>query len=76
MLEMVSAFEAASGLKVNYHIVDRRPGDSTAVWAATELAERELGWKTKYDIHDICRHQWLWASNYPQGYVTPETADK
>ncbi len=47
MLEMISAFEAASGKKVEHKLVDRRPGDSVAVWAATETAEKELGWKSK-----------------------------
>lgn len=48
--------------------MDRRGGDSVAVWAATETAERELGWKTKLDINDMCRDQWKWASLYPKGY--------
>ena len=43
VLEMVHAFEAASGLKVNLNLTDRRPGDAQAVWAATETAEKELG---------------------------------
>lgn len=47
VLEMISAFEAASGKKVEHKLVDRRPGDSVAVWAATETAEKELGWKSK-----------------------------
>ncbi|KAG2500424.1 hypothetical protein HYH03_001993 [Edaphochlamys debaryana] len=71
VLEMISAFEAASGVKVAHKLVDRRPGDSVAVWAATETAEKELGWKSKYDIHDMCKHQWAWASKYPQGFETP-----
>ncbi len=51
--------------------MERRAGDSVAVWAATELAEKELGWKSKYDVNDMCKHQWQWASKYPQGYETP-----
>ena len=43
VLEMVHAFEEASGLKVNCNLTDRRPGDAQAVWAATETAETELG---------------------------------
>lgn len=53
---------------MEYKLVDRRGGDSVAVWAATETAERELGWKTKLDINDMCRDQWKWASLYPKGY--------
>ncbi len=51
------AFEKASGRTVAHKLVDRRAGDSVAVWAATETAERELGWKTKLDINDMCRDQ-------------------
>lgn len=72
VLEMVRAFEKASGVQVNYQIVDRRPGDSVAVWASTELAEEELGWKAKYDVLDMCRDQWRWATKYPQGFDTAE----
>lgn len=68
---MVAAFEKASGKKVEYRLTDRRPGDSVAVWAATGLAETELGWKTKLNVDDMCRDQWAWASKYPQGYETP-----
>lgn len=68
VLEMIKAFEAASGVSVLYKMLDRRPGDSVAVWAATELAEQELGWKAKLGIHDMCRDQWAWAQQYPQGY--------
>ena len=56
------AFEKASGKKVNYKLVDRRAGDSTEVYAATATAERELGWKAKLDINDMCKDQWTWAS--------------
>jgi len=51
------AFEKASGRAVAHKLVDRRAGDSVAVWAATETAERELGWKTRLDINDMCRDQ-------------------
>uniref|UniRef100_A0A7S0S0J6 UDP-glucose 4-epimerase n=1 Tax=Chlamydomonas leiostraca TaxID=1034604 RepID=A0A7S0S0J6_9CHLO len=71
VLEMVSAFEKASGKKVEHKIMERRAGDSTAVWAATDLAEKELGWKAKYNVDDMCKHQWQWATKYPQGYDTP-----
>lgn len=46
--------------------MERRAGDSVAVWAATELAEKELGWKSKYTVDDMCAHQWQWATKYPQ----------
>ena len=64
----IQAFEKASGKKVAYKLAPRRGGDTEAVWAATETAEKELGWKTKLDIHDMCRDQWKWASSNPKGY--------
>ncbi|GAB4820615.1 hypothetical protein N2152v2_007661 [Parachlorella kessleri] len=74
VLEMVHAFEAASGLKVNTNITDRRPGDAQAVWAATETAERELGWKAKLTVKEMCEDQWRWASNNPDGFLTGKKA--
>ena len=68
LLAHAQAFEQASGKEVKYKLVDRRAGDSVAVWAATETAEKELGWRTKLDINDMCRDQWKWASLYPKGY--------
>ena len=64
----VQAFEKASGKKVEHKLVDRRPGDTVAVYAATETAEKELGWKTKLDVNDMCRDQWAWASKHPKGF--------
>jgi len=71
VLEMVAAFKAACGKDVPYKIMERRAGDSVAVWAATELAQKELGWKAKYDVHAMCVDQWRWATMFPQGYDTP-----
>jgi UDP-glucose 4-epimerase len=55
-----------AGAKVPYKVVERRAGDTVAVWAATELAESLLGWKSKLDLADMCRDQWRWAQKYPQ----------
>ena len=71
VLEMVHSFEKACGKPIPYSIVPRRPGDTEAVWAATEAAELELGWKAKYDVTDMCRDQWKWATSYPHGYEQP-----
>ena len=64
----MQAFENASGKEVKIKMAPRRGGDSVAVWAATETAEKELGWKTKLNVDDMCRDQWKWASQYPKGY--------
>ncbi|XP_028784075.1 bifunctional UDP-glucose 4-epimerase and UDP-xylose 4-epimerase 1 [Neltuma alba] len=68
VLEMVAAFEKASGKKIPLKLCPRRPGDATAVYASTEKAERELGWKAKYGVEEMCRDQWNWARNNPWGY--------
>nr|O65780.1 RecName: Full=UDP-glucose 4-epimerase GEPI42; AltName: Full=Galactowaldenase; AltName: Full=UDP-galactose 4-epimerase [Cyamopsis tetragonoloba]CAA06338.1 UDP-galactose 4-epimerase [Cyamopsis tetragonoloba] len=68
VLEMVAAFEKASGKKIPIKMCPRRPGDATAVYASTEKAEKELGWKAKYGVEEMCRDQWKWASNNPWGY--------
>ena len=62
VLEMVRAFEAASGKQVPYKIVDRRPGDIAACYADTAHAERELGWKAQFDIARMCTDAWRWQS--------------
>ncbi|KAL3498794.1 hypothetical protein ACH5RR_041526 [Cinchona calisaya] len=68
VLEMVAAFEKASGKDIPIKLCPRRPGDATAVYASTEKAEQELGWKAKYDIDDMCRDQWKWVCQNPWGY--------
>lgn len=75
VLEMVHAFEAASGLKVPLKLVARRPGDAEAVWAATDTAERELGWKAKLTVKEMCEDQWKWASDNPSGYDVEKGGD-
>jgi len=63
VLEIVRAFEAACGKPVPYKIVARRPGDVAACYADTTLAERELGWKARYDIARMCADTWRWQSS-------------
>lgn len=62
VLEMVRAFEAASGRPVPYQIVARRPGDIAACYADAGLAERELGWKATRNIEQMCADSWRWQS--------------
>jgi UDP-glucose 4-epimerase len=68
VLEVVQAFEKASGIKIPYRIVDRRPGDVAESYADPSLAERELGWKANLDIHAMCTDVWRWQSANPNGY--------
>jgi UDP-glucose 4-epimerase len=65
---MVAAFEKASGKKIPLVMAGRRPGDAEVVYASTEKAERELNWKAKNGIEEMCRDLWNWASNNPYGY--------
>ena len=60
VLDMVRAFEKASGRPVPYQIAPRRPGDIAACYADPALAERLLGWKASRDIDDMCRDAWRW----------------
>ncbi|KAK8357743.1 hypothetical protein E1A91_A05G427100v1 [Gossypium mustelinum] len=69
VLEMVAAFEKACGKKIPLVIAARRPGDAEILYASTEKAERELNWKAKYSIEDMCRDQWNWANNNPNGFT-------
>jgi UDP-glucose 4-epimerase len=62
VLEMVRAFEQASGRPVPYRIVARRPGDIAACYADAGLAERELGWKAERGIAQMCADAWRWQS--------------
>ena len=68
VLEMVRAFEKASGKKVHYKIVGRRPGDIACCYADPTKAERELSWKAARDIDEMCSDTWRWQSGNPNGY--------
>ena len=68
VLDMIHAFEKACGKKLPYEIIPRRAGDVPACYASCEKAERELGWKARYDLVDMCRDQWNWQKNNPNGY--------
>lgn len=71
VLEVVQAFEEASGRAVPYQIVARRPGDAAITVADPNLAAVRLGWRTSRSLADICRDGWAWQSANPEGYRTP-----
>jgi len=60
VLEMVKAFETATGVTVPYEVVGRRPGDVAETWAAVDKAARELGWRAQLTIEDMCADMWRW----------------
>lgn len=68
VLDMIRAFEAASGRKIAYEIVARRPGDAASCFADTALAEKLLGWKAERGVEAMCRDAWHWQSGNPAGY--------
>ncbi len=70
VLEVIHAFENASGQKISYKIVERRAGDITECYADPTKAERELGWKAEKGIEEMCRDSWNWQSKNPEGYKT------
>jgi len=60
VLELVSLFERATGVRVPHKIVGRRTGDIEKIWADTSYANRELGWKAERSIEDTLRSAWAW----------------
>ena len=60
VLEVIKSFEKVSGEKLNYKLVDRRPGDVEKVWADTGFANRELGWKAEKNIDEMTLSAWNW----------------
>ena len=68
VLQLVQAFERASGRPVPYEIVARRTGDVAEVYADPSLANRLLRWNAEFDVDAMCRDAWRWQSLNPQGF--------
>ena len=68
VLEIIKAFEMASGQKIPHQIVDRRPGDVAECWADPEQARSLLGWVASRSLEQMCEDAWRWQSNNPNGY--------
>lgn len=68
VLDVVKAFEEASGVKIPYAIKERRAGDIATCYSDPAKAEKVLGWKAQYGIVDMCRDSWNWQKNNPNGY--------
>lgn len=68
VLQIVGAFERASGRPVPYEIVARRPGDIAACWADPGLAQELLQWKASRSLMQMCEDSWRWQSGNPLGY--------
>lgn len=68
VLELVRAFEKASGQTIPYEIVDRRAGDLPEFYALADKSRAELGWSVRRTIEEACADSWRWQSQNPKGY--------
>jgi UDP-glucose 4-epimerase len=68
VLEMVDAFEKASGKPIAYDIVDRRPGDIACCYADPEMAAKVLNWRAERGVDEMCADSWRWQAMNPAGY--------
>ena len=68
VLDVVHAFEKASGVTVNYKIGPRRPGDIATCYSDPSKAQEVLGWKAERDLEQMCADSWRWQSMNPNGY--------
>ena len=69
VLEVVRTFERASGRRIPYEIVGRRPGDAAVCFADVARARSRLGWAAERDLEAMCVDAWRWQSNNPGGYA-------
>lgn len=70
VLQLIEAVKSASGVDIPYKITARREGDIATCYADPSKAEKELGWKAKYELDEMCEDSWRWQSNNPNGYRT------
>lgn len=68
VLDIIHAFEKATGVKVKYEIGLRRAGDLPKFWADSTKAQKVLGWHAERTLEDMCRDTWNWQSKNPDGY--------
>jgi UDP-glucose 4-epimerase len=68
VLEMIGAFERATGRAIPYRIAPRRPGDIAEAWADPALAARELEWRAARGLEEMCRDAWNWQVRNPAGF--------
>ncbi|MFV0379959.1 MAG: UDP-glucose 4-epimerase GalE [Anaerorhabdus sp.] len=68
VLEVINAFEKATGIKIPFEIVSRRLGDIGVCYADSKKALNELGWKSEFDLERMCKDSWNWQSKNPNGF--------
>ncbi len=69
VLDMVKAFEKASGREIPYEMKPRRAGDIATCYADPAKAKAELGWEAQYGLDEMCEDSWRWQSQNPDGYT-------
>ena len=69
VLEVVRAFEAASGKQIPYDVKPRRPGDVATSYAATDYASKLMGWRATKSLETMCTDHWRWQNKNPNGYA-------
>ena len=68
VLDVVKAFEEATGVNIPYEIKDRRPGDIAKMYCNANKAKTELHWKAEKTLREMCADSWNWQKNNPNGY--------
>lgn len=68
VLQIVEAFEKATGVSLPYKLVERRAGDIAECWSNPAKAKGELGWEAGYGLEDMMRHSWKWQKGNPEGF--------
>ncbi|WP_455906001.1 NAD-dependent epimerase/dehydratase family protein [Aliarcobacter skirrowii] len=68
VLDMIKAFEKASGQKIPYKLVPRRAGDIATCYSNPQKAKEILGWEAKHNLEDMCKSSWNWQNKNPKGY--------
>lgn len=69
VLDMIKAFEQASGKRIRYEYAPKRPGDVAISYSDVSLAAESLGWRSKRGIREMCEDTWRWQKNNPNGYA-------
>ena len=72
VLDLVNAFQIASGITIPHHFVSRRPGDVAACYSDPSLAQELLGWRTEKDLIAMCADSWRWQAKNPNGYESDD----
>ena len=68
VLEIKNAFERVNNIEIAYEFVPRRAGDLASFYADSQRAQKELGWKARYNLDDMLQHSWKWQKQNPKGF--------